>query len=334
MSNLIVKWNASDALRKQEAVATGKITTRLRETVIDLTTLTPDQRAVVVEIASETGTREPAYVIDLTERFTLVDKPPTTYSAGQEMNWRTRSPDIRFDAEPSMEQSLTLGSANAAVLQESRRNAKAAQEAENQQKAEKQAREDAEKAERIARWTPLYRQIQPAAEAAIAGDSIEAIAAVYAAWPEGLNYGFTPDGGDCLDKRLSARKAELEKAQRQAVKTAWVQTHGSDHLKRACAAGHNCDRLYWIERCALEYPGATLDYEGNADWKDRSCPSVKMLDRRDAILDTHPGVNATIVWLTDEPLARKRDEEYFDEPFEAREGMIVDDPAYSKNIVY
>lgn len=335
MSNLIVMWNASDDLRKQETIATGNITNRQREMVIDLTTLTPAQRAAIVEIASVPYAPKPAYVIDLTERYTPVDKPPT-YNAGQEMYWRTRHANVRFDAEPSLEQALALGAANAVVLQEARCNALAAQEAENRQKAEKQVREEAEKVERIARWTPLYWQIQPAAEAAIAGDSLEAIAAVYAAWPEGLNYGFAPDGGDSLDKRLNARKTELVKEWKQIAKQAWVDAHGSDHLKRACAAGHNCDRLYWIERAAIEYPGATLDYEENADWKDRACPSVKMLDHRDAILAAHPGVKATIVWLTDEALAYKRNEEYYYEyePFNAREGLIVNDPAYTKNIVY
>lgn len=333
MSNLIVKWNASETLRKADAVTTGHITDRQREKVIDLTTLTPAQRAAVVEIASETG-RPPAYVIDLTERYTKVEKPPT-YSVGDATNWRTRQYDVRFDAEPSLEQALAIGAQNALVLDEARSNALAAQEAEDRQKAEKKAREDAEKAEATARMTPLYRQIQPAAEAAIAGDSIEAIEAIYATWPEGLHYNFTPDGGDSLDKRMSARKAELVKEQKQAAKLAWVEAYGSGRLKRACAAGHDCGRLYEIERCAKEYPGATLDYEKNADWKERPCPSVKALDQRDAILAAHPGVKVGIVWLTSEPLADEHGDEYFDgEPFSKREGIVVDDSVYSRYIVY
>jgi hypothetical protein len=333
MSDLIVKWNASDSLRFAECIATGHITNRQREKVFDLTTLTPDQRKAVVEIASETG-RPPAYVIDLTERYTPAAHPPA-YSVGAPCNWYTTQYDIRFDAEPSLEQALALGAQNALVLDEARSNALAAQEVEDRQKAEKKAREDAEKTAATARMTPLYRQIQPAAEAAIAGDSVEAIEAIYASWPEGLHYNFAPDGGDSLDKRLSARKAELIKEWKQAAKLAWVRAYGSDHLKRAVAAGHNCDRLYWIERCAKEYPGATLDYEKNAGWKDRSCPSVGMLDQRDAILAAHPGVSATIVWLTGEPLDHKRDDEYFDyEPFGEREGIVVDDSAYSKYIVF
>lgn len=327
MSNLIVKWTASSLLRKQEAIATGSITTLQREMVIDLTTLTPAQRAAIVEIASETYGPKPALVLDLTVRHTAVTQPPR-YSAGEARNWSSTA-NCTFDAEPSLEQALALGAANAVVLQEARCNALAAQEAEKKREAEKKAREEAEKAETAARMTPLYRQIQPAAEAALAGD-LEAIEAVYAAWPNGLRYDFNPDGGDSLDKRLNARKAELTKAQKEADKRAWIASHGSDHLKRACAAGHNCDRKYWIERAAQEYPGFTLDYEDHAEWQDRTCPSVRMLDTRDAILAAHPGVKATIVWLTAEPWEQKNEWGVF----QNTEALVVSDKTYPKYLVY
>jgi hypothetical protein len=178
--------------------------------------------------------------------------------------------------------------------------------------------------------TPLYHQIEAAAEAAIAGDSLEAIEAVYANWPQGLTYNFHPTGGTSLDHRLSERRSELKASAARAARTAWIAAHGSDYLKRATAAGHDCGRLYWIERAALEYPGYVLDYERNHEAKSRSCPSLKALDERDAIHAAHPGVKARIEWLTDAPLSRKRTER---EPFEECEGIVVDDVAYERCLV-
>jgi hypothetical protein len=118
------------------------------------------------------------------------------------------------------------------------------------------------------------------------------------------------------------RKREAAKAAKEAEKTAWVQAHGSEHLQRACAAGHDCSRMYWRERAASEYPGYVVDIENEAGWKSRSCPSIEALDERDAVLAVHPGVEIEIVWLTAEPSDHKRRHDEQDE-FEACEAVVV-----------
>ena len=113
-----------------------------------------------------------------------------------------------------------------------------------------------------------------------------------------------------------------------------IEAHGSDHLKRACAAGHDCNRLYWIERAALEYPGYVVDIEDEGGWKSRACPSVEALDERDAALAAHAAdITAEIVWLTDAPRNRKLDEDEYPDEFEACEALAVHDPDYPYDLI-
>lgn len=124
------------------------------------------------------------------------------------------------------------------------------------------------------------------------------------------------------ERAENERKRELAKAAREAEKLAWVQEHGSEYLRRACVAGHDCSRMYWRERAAIEYPGYIVDIENDGAWKSRSCPSIEALDERDAVLAAHPGVDVEIVWLTEMPHDRKPSDEYEDE-FEPCEAVVV-----------
>lgn len=88
--------------------------------------------------------------------------------------------------------------------------------------------------------------------------------------------------------------AEARKAQAQADRAAWVTAHGSDYLKKAVGAGYDCQRLYVTERAAQEHPAYVVDYQDTARWNDRSCPS-------EAALDEALRVNGEVVWLTSHP---------------------------------
>lgn len=118
-------------------------------------------------------------------------------------------------------------------------------------------------------------------------------------------------------EREAAKKARIE-----ADKAAWVEAHGSDQLRRACARGHDCQRLYVVERAAVEAPGYVVDFQDSAQWKDRSCPSVKSLDEAEAAEAL--GLESTevkIVWLT-HPAAWRTDEV---DPYEfdPREAVVI-----------
>lgn len=131
-----------------------------------------------------------------------------------------------------------------------------------------------------------------------------------------------------------ARAIEVKAAAEAGVakdKTTWISKFGSEHLQRGIAAGHDCSRLYLTERATLEYPNFVLDYEKCADWKSRSCPSVNALDLRDTFLEQHEGVTVTIVWLTSPPRSIREERSY--ENFEPCEGIVIDDPLYSRYLV-
>ncbi|RMD60415.1 hypothetical protein D6833_09715 [Candidatus Parcubacteria bacterium] len=142
-------------------------------------------------------------------------------------------------------------------------------------------------------------------------------------------------------ERAEMAKVE-ERKRREAEKLAWIKQHGSELLRRAVAAGHDCDRRYLLERAAMEYPGFVLDYNETADWRERSCPTINALNERDEVLKAHPDVRCSIVWLTSEPSnafdhydepAAPGDPDMpycvYDENAPEREAIIVVDPTYN-----
>lgn len=138
------------------------------------------------------------------------------------------------------------------------------------------------------------------------------------------------------EEEEETRKEAEEKAEKEA-RAKWIEKHGSDHLKRACEAGHTCSRLYLTERVAKEYPGALLDFDDHAGWNDRSCPTLAALDLRDKLLKKHPDAEIHIVWLTDFALNEERkDEEELsvrEQEFEPHEAIWVRDPAIPRDLI-
>jgi len=134
-------------------------------------------------------------------------------------------------------------------------------------------------------------------------------------------------------EKKAQRKAEIEKELKECE--TWIAEHGSDYLKRACGAGHDCTRGYLTERAAKEYPDAILDFNDHADWRTRSCPSVKALDLRDEILKEHSDAEVEIVWLTAEPLNEtglsKEDLYDRDQEFTSHEAVKVLDPNFGED---
>jgi DNA segregation ATPase FtsK/SpoIIIE-like protein len=117
---------------------------------------------------------------------------------------------------------------------------------------------------------------------------------------------------------IRAEKERLEKE-----KLDWIFKHGSEYLQRAVKLGYNCQRQYVTERAAKEFPGYALDFDNNANWKNRSCPSMAALDEVERLIQQ--GYDAKVVWLT-EPAYEITDEEYYAEgPFEPCEAVAVID---------
>lgn len=97
-----------------------------------------------------------------------------------------------------------------------------------------------------------------------------------------------------LYKEQVQKEYEAERALLEVERAAWIQEHGSEYLRKACNAGYNCQRMYVTERAALERPGYIVDFDNNANWKSRACPS-------EAALDESLRVEGQVVWLTQTP---------------------------------
>jgi hypothetical protein len=110
----------------------------------------------------------------------------------------------------------------------------------------------------------------------------------------------------------AAMREEREKEKRQ-----WIAEFGSDYLKRAVKLGYDCQRQYVTERADKEFPEFDVDFDYQAEWRSRSCPSEEALELVEDALER--GFDAEVVWLT-EPT---REIEY-DEEYEAREAVVVE----------
>lgn len=111
--------------------------------------------------------------------------------------------------------------------------------------------------------------------------------------------GLSPKNARYYEQQRDDAIRSLEAAARDAAKSAWAAAHGSPRLQRALAAGYDCQRLYVQERAALEAPGFFVDFDNEAEWKSRSCPSEAALDICDSA--QIPGAQVEVVWLTDLP---------------------------------
>lgn len=267
-------WNASDGMRKAETIATGQPAEQRRQTPAEFSDLDKDQRAAVLDLVAvdELG-KTP---IDLT--FTWA------YDRRRHGAGIIRRP-LYFDAAP------TIADLIAAIYAQIR--SQAAAEAEY--KAEEKDRRDADIERSRAKDAEQERRLTQISEAQARLDV--AIVAI--------------DTADDDDERAAAL-AELDalatvtdpqaNQRRKKSKEAWIALYGSDHLKRATAAGYDSQRRYVAERAAKDAPGWTLDFDGSHKWQNRSDPSPAALDAEEEaakLAETLPGDTQTaIVWLT------------------------------------
>lgn len=100
--------------------------------------------------------------------------------------------------------------------------------------------------------------------------------------------------------RVEAQRDAEQKAAREALeaeKRAWILEHGSEYLRDAVSLDYDCQRLYVTDRAALEHPDFDLDFDNNADWSSRSCPSIEALTIVKPLVAAK--LDAQVVWLTE-----------------------------------
>ena len=288
MSTIKVQWTASDEAVRKEYIKTGQKPVARRTFRIDLTELTPSQRRPIIEYLDY------RYSLDVSIRCT---------ASAEKFHLRNRngmdcsgSGEITYDQEPTVKQVVAYCEGVLAEL------ATAAQYVAGYKAAEK-----AEK-ERIA---SLRAEWQPKLDALIAAEDIDGLNVFHA--PQELKH--VNDEASDAWKKLKRDLAKWDKA-------AWIEQHGSQHLKDATAAGYDCQREYVIQRAAKEFPGFEVDFNGKAGWQSRPCPSP-------TALKLAKKVSGDVVWLT-EPASSELPQssyeyyEYYEpEEFEAREAVVV-----------
>ena len=306
MSTVTVIYYLSDQARRRIAVETGEVTSEEQTLVIDLAPLTPDERARLLKVG--------ACIDDVIKIKTI--KPP--YYAGGDVyasdalldGILTGAPDVlaqldRMDAERAAAEQAgeaMKAGANAKIIAEARAYLESGPETTQ----------------------PGNLVYNPKLFAGYPGYD-EAVALIEQVKAEDARRSAIQREREEAEKE----RADAKRAAKHAARLAWAEEHGSDRLKRGLRAGHDCARLYYQERAAVEYPGYVYDHDDSASWNARACPSAAALDELDAVKAAHPGVTIKIVWLTTPPASGdERDEEW-----QECEAVVVDDSNYSKWLV-
>ena len=134
-----------------------------------------------------------------------------------------------------------------------------------------------------------------------------------------------------LDKETREKRKALKKAEAEAIeraRAAWITEHGSEHLKRAWAAGYYCTHRFYTEYAARKYPDAILDFNEHAEIAKRSYPTVKALNLRDKLLNKRYVAKIEIVWLKNFPLNEVSNFYDREQEFEPCEAIMITDPVF------
>jgi hypothetical protein len=124
---------------------------------------------------------------------------------------------------------------------------------------------------------------------------------------------------ESVQKEREAKERAAKEREAKEEKAAWIQSFGSDRLKRAFAKDYSCEKQYITERAEAELGSEyQLDYDDEFEYKNRSCPSITALDEQDRIENLKlKNCIVKIVWVTKDRSDSNSDEEYENEEYEA-----------------
>lgn len=269
MTAVNVQWAMSKKAALEQFALTGNRPDILKTKLVDLEPLSVEQRRVLLASAYNPGS----------------DKLSAVYIHGQKSNTTTYPPDlstkdypVEFDAEPTIEQ--IVETISLLDTMETERKAAVERKSAADRAALQKSREDEERVKADLAQIVSTSDLQGAKSYML--PSSDSRLASY------------------KDGAVNRIKGEME----DAKKAQWVTIHGSDHLKRACAAGYDCQRLYVVERAAVEAPGWIVDYNSTGRDNGRSCPSMEALIVENASVALAQQIGATaptVRWLTDQP---------------------------------
>ena len=269
VTRITVTWKASDKRQKQEYAETGERPDARRKFTLDLKELSQETRKPIVE---HLGLHCFTLGMEHTHDFHK-EMPASAYLPGYSQD---------YDHQPTMRDILSYVALEADARNEAR---------------EHKTKIDAAKKANWEQLQAAYDKLRLQVDALIESGDLAALEA-FNFFPVNDIASFKPSGGRSnlyklwLDAIKTARKAK-----RKASKKAWIEAHGSDHLKRAHAGGYDAQRLYVTERASAEAPEFTVDFDEKAEWQVRTCPSPRALDAEAEAEALGIGEEVKVVWL-------------------------------------
>jgi len=259
---------------KAYTIATGKIPRY--QTEVPLGQMTPEQRALIVEMVDDIPTTGDAPVVYAHKAAFVSPLVPTTPEEWVEVAqaWKAATEAAKrkeFDQSQEQAQKFVAKCEEALTLEDDAF-VKRVQE-----------RPYEEKVAYGYRWKPDRPELVEPELDARARDIAERV-----------QVRFTPLQEEWIRKAIQ-RDKEMEalkvtaRQKREDEKAAWIAAHGSEYLRKATGAGYDCQRRYVEERAALEYPGYWVDFDEDAQYFDRAAPS-------EAALDEALRVGGQVVW--------------------------------------
>jgi hypothetical protein len=108
----------------------------------------------------------------------------------------------------------------------------------------------------------------------------------------------------------------------------WIAQSGSPRLRLAHDRGYKVNRLYALERAAVEFPGFYVDTSEAAEWRERTDPTAEALDAEGKVVDHlarygDSRLTCRIVWLTTPPRDLRDRLKGLPRPFRSQEALLV-----------
>lgn len=276
MSTVVkLSFEVTEELRQREFVETGQVQKAERE----------------VEIELDTPQLREAWILLRGVGYTYYNLQTEDRVAG---DWKYRlAPESKFEQIPTVTQLKQVLLARAEKFRQMTAKYKADKEAE-----------DAERQRKQALAAPILAEINRLKEAGdmealeafrVPGELVEFCPNVPGMFNRSM-YDWLKDVRAAVREQKASERAQIAEAQMGE----WIKQHGSERLKRAFEGGYEVGRVYTLERAAKEAPGWQVDFYNQAEWKERTNPTLKELDAADAartLLD----MPVKIVWLTYPP---------------------------------
>lgn len=123
---------------------------------------------------------------------------------------------------------------------------------------------------------------------------------------------------------------EEENVSFERERRAWIEQHGSERLRIAESRNYKINRLYALERAASEFPFAWVETGNEAEWRERTDPSIDALRLEEQLraymerraLDYQ---DPRIIWLVEPPKALEEALHEADVFFEQQEAVFINE---------